>query len=105
MQSRYDLMNAGVTSDSVDSQNYPDTLSVNFGDFTYANPPYIVVPNSQLQQKPYIFCQAYYGSANNDDIVFNVCNVFHVSLLYEETQIKFPVLSDLNSFIASQGKV
>jgi hypothetical protein len=101
MQSRYDVMKAGSTSDSFDNQVYPDTLSANFGNFTYTQPPYIVIPNYQLELKPYLFCYSYYGVAAYEDIIFNINNVLHISLLSNYSQIDFPTLSDLNSFLAT----
>jgi hypothetical protein len=101
MQSRYDIMKTGSTVDPFDNQLYPDTLSVNFDSFTYNQPPYVVIPNYQLELKPYLFCYSYYGVAAYEDIVFNINNVLHVSLLDNYSKINFPTLSDLNSFLAT----
>ncbi len=104
MQSRYDLMDVGVNHDT-DSQMYPDSLSVNFSDFKFNEPPYITLPNQQLQEKPYVFCQSYYGSPVLDDVIMNINAVQHSSLIYNQTQIKFPTQGDLNAFIATRGKI
>ena len=101
MQSRYDIMKAGVTSDSYDAQLYPDTLSANFNNFTYSQPPYVVIPNYQLQLKPYLFCYTYYNVAAYEDLVFNINNVLHISLLSNFPSINFPTQADLNTFLAT----
>jgi hypothetical protein len=94
-------MKAGVTSDSYDAQLYPDTLSANFNNFTYSQPPYVVIPNYQLQLKPYLFCYTYYNVAAYEDIVFNINNVLHISLLSNFPSINFPTQADLNTFLAT----
>jgi hypothetical protein len=82
MVSRYDIMLSSLTeADSVDKQVYPDPLSVNYNLFQYTQPPYIVDIDDRIINFPYITTNAFYGTAEYDDIVFNINGVPHVSLL------------------------
>ncbi len=97
--SRYDMVQASVTIDPKDKQGYPDILSVDFTNFYYTEPPYIVEPDTRLQEKPYIYASAYYGAAAYEDIILNINGVLHTSLLFDKTEIKFPTVADVNKFM------
>jgi hypothetical protein len=100
MISRYDLMKPSITSsDSVDTQAYPDVLSANFGNFNYSQPPFIVQPDFKLQQLPYIITNAFYNVAAYDDIVLLINNVPHISFVDNFPSLNFPVLTDLQAFV------
>jgi hypothetical protein len=108
MISRYSLMRNSLTeSDSVDTQIYPDILTVDFGSFSYTEPPFIVDVDDRLQQFPYLITNAFYKQAAYDDIVFSINNIPHTSLLQNASNnglplfstLKFPTFGDLNAFI------
>ena len=99
MNSRYDMMQAGVSIDPNDGQSYPDTLRVNYNNFKFRDPPTQVAPNDQLQAAPYLFTFSYYGNTDYDDIILNINSVLHISLLYNASIVKFPSRSDIIYFM------
>lgn len=99
MVSRYDLMKAGVSTDPMTAEVYPDTLSVNYNKFKYYQPPYQVSPNDQLLHAPYVFTYSYYQTSAYDDIVLNINGVSHITNIYNYDILKFPVLSDIVTFM------
>jgi hypothetical protein len=104
MISRYSMMKESSVIDTGDNESYPDPLSFSYQDFIYSQPPIILEPTDQLQQKPYILTNAYYSQAAYDDIVLDINNIPHLGLLFNYESVKFPVSEDLTSFINKAGK-
>jgi hypothetical protein len=105
MVSRYDLMSESSSTDSYDNQSYPDILSFSYQNFNFTEPPIIFQPTDQLQQKPYVITNSYYGQPYYEDIVLDINNVPHIGMIFNYNQIKFPSSNDLMSFINNKGSI
>jgi hypothetical protein len=103
MQTRYNLMTSSAVYDIVDTQAYPDVLIVNFSQFHYAEPPYILPIDDRMKTKPFIITNAFYGVATYEDIIFNINNVSHISQLYNFTTMSYPTMNDLSIFFQTRG--
>jgi len=99
MISRYDLMLESTEIDSKDKQAYPDPLSVDFENFVFKEPPYIIEPTDQMASRPYMITYAIYKKAEYEDIIFNINNVPHLSKIFDFEQIKYPTDTDLMEFL------
>lgn len=87
--------------DSVDSQLYPDPLSIDFDTLVTTKVPSKFEIDFLSIQKPFLLT-AYAYSANEaqyDDIVLSWNNVPHISKLQLEDVLYFPDLVDITSFV------
>jgi hypothetical protein len=92
-------MESSVVSDTTDNQVYPDVLSVDFSSFQFKEPPFVVQVNDQIASKPYIHTSALYKTVAYDDVIFNINNVPHLSMVYNFATLNYPTIADLNSFL------
>lgn len=104
MNSRYNAMKDSTSIDEVDKQNYPDVLSVDYTTFVFSTPPVVINPDTTLQQKPYYFTALpeVYGEPAYDDMLFNVNNVPHTSLLFDFPTLNVPSKADVLSFLGGR---
>jgi hypothetical protein len=105
MISRYDMMKESSTIDPMDNESYPDPLSYSYNDFKFNEPPIVLEPTDQFQQKPYVITNAYYAQAAYEDIVLDINAIPHLGLIFNYESIKFPVLGDITSFMNNKGGI
>ena len=99
MTSRYDLMLESSEIDPNDKQAYPDPLSVDFENFVFKEPPFIIEPTDQMASRPYLITYAIYKKAEYDDIILNINNVPHLSKIFDSDIIRYPTDTDLMEFL------
>ena len=111
---RYDLFQASATQvDPKDNQPWPDPLSKNFSKFTFKTPPLQYSVDDTFLTSPFLVSYAIYkliesnpkainaGCAiSYDDIILQINNIPHISLLELDSVIKFPDRGDIISFSA-----
>ena len=112
MLSRYTLMKTSLVLDEGgDNQPYGDSLSIDFSTIDYTEPPFKYNPTEQFLYKPYSVTMAFYGAdtsglAAYDDIVLNINNIPHISLvdpILNPEIIDIPALSDMSTFIENNS--
>lgn len=96
--SRYSIMKESQEKD-IDSETYPDVLSVDYSTFKYTNPPVIAGIDETMTEKFYYKCYSFYGEPQWDDVILNLNSVPHISQLYARETLKFPEKNDLLSFV------
>ena len=102
---RYDAMKASTTSQDIDNQSWPDILSSDYNQFTFSYPSTKYPADDTLLTSPFLVSYLLYGQsgyASNDDIVMNVNNVPHLSLLAPDTVLSFPDTRDITAFVKKQ---
>ena len=103
MISRYSMMTNSVVSDT-DLDLFPDVLSVDYTKFVFNSPPIVITPDIRLQEKPYYTTNALYGEAAYDDMLFNINNIPHTSLLFDSETLNVPSKEDLLAFMTNGGE-
>jgi len=95
LPNRYDMFSVSQSNyDPKTGEFYPDSLSMDFNNITYSQPPYQFEPDDRFINNAYTLCYALYGDPAYDDILYNINNIMHPSLLS-------PGLTDFSSSISS----
>lgn len=84
-----------------DNQPWPDPLSIKYSKFFYNVPPTQVTSDDTMITSPFLTTYALYGESTYDDIVFNINNIPHVSLIPYNTTVLYPDKNDIISFVGS----
>jgi hypothetical protein len=100
MTSRYDMMTTSSVADPIGNEPYPDTLSVNYADFTYSQPPVQFDPDDRFIRKPYLLSYVLYKVTYYDDILLMINNIPHLSKMADKPFIYLPVLEDMTRFVS-----
>lgn len=113
MISRYNVMKSSIVLDSQgDNQPYPDTLSVDFSSIKFTEPPFTYDPTEQFLYKPWSVTVRFYGATANDglagydDLVLNMNNIAHISLVNPINNpiiLNIPASTDMNAFVQNNS--
>ena len=95
MKSRYDFMKPGVTEDSVDQDNYPDSLTLIYLEFELQDSVEAVELRDVDIIQFWNFVHSRYGTAEYDDIILSLNNIPHKNFLKPGDIIYVPSLKDI----------
>ncbi len=109
MISRYNFMLPSAVKDTDDVQ-FPDPLSLNYKKIiesdAFKAPALQVEIDEDFKLKPYLQVYIYYqhmgdkGQADCDDIILDMNNIKHTSLLTEGDLLLFPDPNEFSAFIS-----
>lgn len=100
MKSRYNFMKASIEEDSVDQNNYPDPLTLNYHEFELKEGVEAIELRDVDILQFWNLIHKKYGTAEYDDIVLELNNIPHKNFLNPGDVIYIPSVRDIErSFI------
>jgi len=104
MFSRYDAMSSSKVQDTVDHDNYPDPLSINYNNLALTEIPGRTAVSKIDLDRFWIFLgKQYPGLAETDDILLIINNVPYVGMLEPGDYLYTPASADLYSITQIDG--
>jgi hypothetical protein len=96
MFSRYDCMSESNVGDTVDNNNYPDPLSINFNRMELQTLPKLrEVNQADLTRFWFFILKTYTNIAEGDDIILTLNNVPYIGTLKPGDSLYIPESDDL----------
>lgn len=87
----------GMVSDTIDHQNYPDVLSLNYNNFKLSQTPRAIVLDDNQIIRFWALVNDLWGSCENDDILLTLNGISHKNFLHNGSPLIVPEKSDIKS--------